>query len=403
MEKKLVLSSDSFLWRKGKRGLIFNPKLGAHLRFSTMNPAMDELCSLLEDPINLYTAKFNLYTAKFDSDEIEDEFRAFVTSVEGLRLGKVVQSEEKILALPPTPFVINHVERMKERGMEQFGIQDYLSILTLYLGGAGEKNEWYRQIDYPFGSKEKLDVSKALLFIGQLNRNTTVCFVVAEADDGRVSEFISHLDRRSVSFVFNPESYPKSPFSCSGCGQKGQCKFILRLSPEDIDRELNRESDFLFEHPDHIDFLVDSPGILQKAEALLDRFRPGNHAFIPVWNDNPLFFAENVRLREEEILSSNRNKRKIHLHQLLNINYWGQLTVMPDGQVYSDVNKSPLGSLDDSPVEIIANELALNRAWRRIREQDKCAECLYQWLCPSPSAFEQLSGMSVCNDVTSGL
>lgn len=396
MRKKLVLSSDSFLWRKGTSGLIFNPKSGTHLRFSTMNPAMDELCRLLEDPINLYTAEF-------DSEEIDDEFRAFVTSVEGLKLGKVVQAEEKTLAIPPSPFVINHVERMTERGMEQFGIQDYLSTVTFHLGGAGEKNGWYRQVDYPFGSKERLDVSKTLLFIGQLNRNTAVRFVVAEAGDGRVSEIISHLDGRSVSFLFNPASYPKSPFSCNGYGQRGQCKFILRLSPEDIDREPNRESDSLFKHPDHIDFLVDSPGILQKTEALLDRFCPGSHAFIPVWNCNPLFLAENVLLSEEEILSSNRSKRKIHLHQLLNINYWGQLTVMPDGQVYSDVNKSPLGSLDDSPVEIIANELTQNHAWRRIRELGKCAGCLYQWLCPSPSAFEQLSGMAVCNDVTSGL
>lgn len=34
----------------------------------------------------------------------------------------------------------------------------------------------------------------------------------------------------------------------------------------------------------------------------------------------------------------------------------------------------------------------INTAWRRIREEEPCNLCLYQYLCPSPSNYEAVIG-----------
>lgn len=56
------------------------------------------------------------------------------------------------------------------------------------------------------------------------------------------------------------------------------------------------------------------------------------------------------------------------------------------------LNESPLGTIDETPHGIVYHELTTGNSWLRIRNQPPCSNCIFQWLCPSPSNYESVIG-----------
>jgi len=111
--------------------------------------------------------------------------------------------------------------------------------------------------------------------------------------------------------------------------------------------------------------------------------------FVPVYNgENMDFFDSNVFINKDEIVTTNLSKREIFMRQAINIFHFGKLTVLPDGNVYADVNQAPLGTIDDTTYSIVYKEFTEGKSWLRIRDFAPCKGCIYQWLCPSPSNYE---------------
>ncbi|MCY6345015.1 hypothetical protein [Bacteroides hominis] len=119
-----------------------------------------------------------------------------------------------------------------------------------------------------------------------------------------------------------------------------------------------------------------------------------NYRMIPIYTgDNLAFFENNIYLSEEELLNINLSKREIFAHQVINTNYFGVLTISPDGKVYSgDMNEPAIGTIDESLYTIVYREMTEGHSWLRIRDQKPCCDCIYQWLCPSPSNYELAIG-----------
>lgn len=62
---------------------------------------------------------------------------------------------------------------------------------------------------------------------------------------------------------------------------------------------------------------------------------------------------------------------------------------MPNGDVYANLNHPTLGNINMHSIhEIVDKEIKEGLSWFRIRNQAPCNECIYQWLCPSPSNYE---------------
>jgi len=62
---------------------------------------------------------------------------------------------------------------------------------------------------------------------------------------------------------------------------------------------------------------------------------------------------------------------------------------MPNGDAYANIHYTALGNIyTDNISEIIHNELEKGKSWFCIRNQAPCNNCIYQWLCPSPSDYE---------------
>lgn len=42
---------------------------------------------------------------------------------------------------------------------------------------------------------------------------------------------------------------------------------------------------------------------------------------------------------------------------MMNSNYWGRLSVFPDGSVYSNINNPPVGTIKDTIYDLIIKEM----------------------------------------------
>jgi pseudo-rSAM protein len=68
------------------------------------------------------------------------------------------------------------------------------------------------------------------------------------------------------------------------------------------------------------------------------------------------------------------------------------------------LNTPVLGNINTiSLLELIAKELEQNTAWRKIRNNKPCNECLFQYLCPSISNYEMtLERENLCTHYEKG-
>lgn len=111
------------------------------------------------------------------------------------------------------------------------------------------------------------------------------------------------------------------------------------------------------------------------------------------------FFFDNVFVDLEEITSSIHSKRDVFVKQVLNTNFFGKLTIIPNGDVYANLNRKPLGNLKEHSLnELVYKEIEGGNTWLNTRNEKICAQCIYKYLCPSISNYELvLQRMNMCH------
>ena len=86
-------------------------------------------------------------------------------------------------------------------------------------------------------------------------------------------------------------------------------------------------------------------------------------------------------------------------NSVLNKINFGQLFILPNNKVYSNINERSLGSLSQNSIqELIYKEMTQRNNWMKIRNKKPCSNCIYQYLCPPPSKYESMIGkMNLCH------
>ena len=136
-------------------------------------------------------------------------------------------------------------------------------------------------------------------------------------------------------------------------------------------------------------FIITSESEYSQTVALIEQFNIQKVAIKPFYNgSNYDFFLENLFTTSEDLAMIQLNRRQIFARQYINATNFGKLTVMPDGKIYANINHDAIGAIYDDIRNIIYSELVNGKSWLRIRDQKPCSDCVYQWLCPSPSNYE---------------
>jgi pseudo-rSAM protein len=87
-------------------------------------------------------------------------------------------------------------------------------------------------------------------------------------------------------------------------------------------------------------FFITSIDDYERTETLIEKYSIESYIIHPVYtSDNHAFFEENVYINQEEIFQSRHSFRQIFAHQKLNTHFFGSLTILPDGEVFANVNR----------------------------------------------------------------
>lgn len=116
--------------------------------------------------------------------------------------------------------------------------------------------------------------------------------------------------------------------------------------------------------------------------------------YMPFYIESNLpFFEQNVYYNENDLQHIVWTKKDIFAHQVLNTNFFGSLMVDSDGKIYSNFNYFPIGEIDEDMAIIVSREMKEGEVWHKTRNNiPVCKDCIYKYLCPSPSNYEIIIG-----------
>ncbi len=144
----------------------------------------------------------------------------------------------------------------------------------------------------------------------------------------------------------------------------------------------------------NVHFYITQADEYEQCMELIKKYKIRYYSLHPIYIEtNITFFEEYIYLEKEDILNSQSSLNNIFIHQKLNSNFFGSLTILVNGNVYANLNREVLGNIvDDKLIDMVNKELFVNTAWRNIRNNVPCSNCIYQFLCPSPSNYELVIG-----------
>lgn len=392
MKKKLTLYPDTFLWVKGNKGLLYNAKTFASAEFNVCLP-VKLLCDRLTDLDNLYT--IDIDDALTDQNEND-----FIGMIQAKGFGVVSGAGNPVISLPPVLNLQHDINRIVQDPYREIGENalKYFSALTIFAGGECPAKDYYRQIIYPVCSDERLSASAIAAYLKKVASPylQNINLVISDAKDPELLRMGALLSpyKEQVTFYFLYavfSNHKEIVHMLTGSGYKVRliCEYAGNPSEtEDIEQAF--EDDGALGVHSGYDFLVRSLPEYRFWNSCIGKNGIENYNIIPVADNNPEFFSENVFLNKADLKENTLSRRQVFAHQTLNTNYFGTLHVMPDGQIFSDPDAPPLGTTEDSIYDVIVRELKQNHSWRHIRDSEKCQSCIYQWICPSPTAYEKV-------------
>ncbi|MDO4754714.1 MAG: TIGR04150 pseudo-rSAM protein [Parabacteroides sp.] len=375
-----------FLWLKGEEGLVYNTE--NHAKVSFWNTG------LLAQKAEELSVMENLYCIRLTEKELSDDrLNSWVQTMTAKECAMLVEdnsTNERPLSLPPILKVQDEADyyRWEHRQGIDGNVIENLHRMVFHINGSTYGNELYaRQMLYPVATDTHLSTDSILRF----------------ARNARVSPFLTE-----ISLVGNPFAYegldaliealqdvcPVSvhctwqdvvtvPEQVERLAQKVRLHIIM--THEATQEHLPAEADYTFAVTSEQDY-----GAALKWE---DGHGSVPVGIIPVYTGNNLhFFEECLYTDQESIAEITMDKREVFIRQKLNIHDFGLLTVMPDGKVYANPNHPSVGHIGETPHAILYREITEGQSWLRIRDQKPCCDCIFQWLCPSPSHYENVIG-----------
>jgi pseudo-rSAM protein len=149
-------------------------------------------------------------------------------------------------------------------------------------------------------------------------------------------------------------------------------------------------------------FLITDEKTLENSEKAINSIKFSNFQFLPLYiKENIEFFRNNVFFEEEDIFESKINQINIFQNQEINMFDFGSLIILPNGNVYTNVNSEKIGNIrNDKITDLLYDCITLpDKNWILTRNKiNPCKDCLYNALCPPISNYERIiKQFNLCN------
>lgn len=142
-------------------------------------------------------------------------------------------------------------------------------------------------------------------------------------------------------------------------------------------------------------FLVRDMNTFQDAIFYQEEYSVLDIKIKPVYDDNWDFFYENVCFSSDDLLKISLSKKDIFTNQTVNTENFGKLFISSSGNIYTNLNEHFIGNIvSDTLKSSVLKALEPTSSWFRTRTMKPCIDCVYQWICPSPSNYDYVVGKS---------
>lgn len=382
-----VLHQDTFLWIKETEGLIYSSS-NKHLFFRFRNEGIiARMTSNLQKTSNLYR------TIVTEEDLSNQYVKEWIDTIVTSSCGKLVDLNNKneiSVSLKPILKIQDTVSFYKvahERHTDGKIIQNLLKLVIHLNGSAYGNDDIAKQLIFPKRTTETLeDIHRIKDFITSMGNPN---FLIETILVGNVWEYPMYQELLQFlqAFPFKLSIYCTEEDYINRktiCGEK----ITYHVLKTDYTRTPIHD-DKLMHH-----FIVRSEEEYIKTCKMIEETGiENNYRILPLYSEkNKKFFREFVYMDKEDICNLHLSKREVFAHQTINTNAFGTLHIDVQGNVYGDLNGKCLGVMEDGLYMLVYREMTEGNSWLRIRDQKPCCDCIYQWLCPSPSNYEWVIG-----------
>ena len=378
MEKKWIyLEPYTFIWNKSASAYIYNSLSGVGRRFKHTEETKIIL-KALEIPENLYSTEID--AKLLNNNSVQN----FLTVLKSLIAGNILPYKPVIL--PPILNLQFDVNRIKDDDSRTVGenILSYLYQIDLYIDSNNKDTDYWMRIKNFFTRLKKHSCNKINIHIQHIQSVDELRRFVNEIEG--VSDFITicvpvnHFSGKIIELIKKIET-------------NLQIRLIISEIP--IVSRISNINNTFKDHEIEVqwEFHVNSEDCYEITTSIINDLNLNNFEIIPLYTGSNIeFLKNNLYLDEEDLQYPKLCKREVFAHQVINNNYFGKLTILPDCKVYAHPYFPELGVVEDDIRDLIFKEFTNGKSWLRIRDMEPCCDCVYQWLCPSPSNYELTIG-----------
>ncbi|RNC67100.1 TIGR04150 pseudo-rSAM protein [Proteiniphilum sp. X52] len=405
MKDFIVLFPETFLWFNESEGLFYNSNAKKFFTFSC-NELIHNYCLLFNDPANLYSVAID------HSDKQDALFSSWLDSIVKYKIGAIysIENEEKKpFSLPPILNLRDEIEEAqldKNKYYSSINIAEFLNEMSFFLSGGGlpdEEREYYKQIIYPYSEESFLELGVIHSFLEKSN-TTHLRQVNLICSDQLIYPNIRDLIGLFVTHgiyvtCYMPGRYTDAFLQIIDILQS--TNFTLKLYFITIG-DFTKIQDYIKDYSIQYNwvFLIKNENDFLLCEKIIKDHNLTKSDILPVLTSRNFdFFEENIFISRDNIENLSLTKQNVFCNQSINSNYWGHLFILPDGNVYGNLNKKPLGSMREDAMELIKREINdPESSWKCTREKvTPCKDCIFRNLCPPPSNYEfYLNRFNLC-------
>ncbi len=388
MRTKYIIPDSVFFSNKTREALFYEINTQA---FVVINKSTSALS--VREFLDKLTLQ-NLFTIVVERGEDKDVDEIIDHLIE-LELLRCVPDGTRDCSIPLIPILNDdlsfesNVEKKKE-SVSRRCLSNYLDQVTFYIGGKGALGKTHdniisKQISYPLFTNQTIPYSSVSAFINQCNKIGAVqCIyeiVVTDATDICLFEFSEEMRSMKDQIQFTLLSADQNVPVVKRLLALGYKVYLLLDARNDTRVMDGINANYKMVIRDFNDFDE------------FKRLKENGIGIQPelVYDDNLSFLSNNFFIDPSDFEQIKCGKKELFIHQKINLSFWGRLFIDSDGFVYATpMRNAILGRISDSVLSIIYKEFIENTGWRLIRDTPCCADCIYQWLCPSPTALEYL-------------
>lgn len=379
----LYLEPFTFCFIKKDKALLYNSLSGENFTCH-VNEKIESIIYELLLPSNMYSILLSINTI---NDQTVSELIKKIQQIMAGDIIPVTQETEKPIVIFPKLNIHNDVKRFDP--LVRHNIIENLRQLTICL-------------DYTFQPIQEKEIANVQLNMDSvkkyLDKIIRFKWIEIVIDTGKNIKQNLDVFNYVVNIFLGLDSMFKikidvENFHIINISELGKCHYNINVGP-DFNESILKETVVQSQNIEHclFEFYIYNEDDYNRAESFCNKFNIKSQYVILYNGSNLSFFNKYVCLDEADITSTQLSRKDIFRNQSLNLNNFGKLSIMPDGKIYANSYFPALGTIRDDIRELIYKELTEGQSWLRIRDMKPCCDCVYQWLCPSPSDYELVIG-----------